>query len=115
MRCLYCKNDFLIAPSFYKEGISNVLLESLACERPIITTKDNPGCMEVLEDGVNGFGVRSDNLDDLVKAILLASNTSKAKANLMGKEGRKYVASNFNRKDVVNAYLNVISSLFSHN
>ena len=115
MRKVYCANNYLIAPSFYKEGISNVLLESLACERPIITTNDNPGCMEVLEDGINGFGVRSNNLDDLANAILKAVNTPKEKAVLMGKEGRKFVVSKFNRKDVVDAYVNVISALASRN
>ncbi len=110
MQDIYVKNDFLIAPSFYKEGISNVLLESLACETPIITTNDNPGCLEVLREGENGYGVRSNNLNDLIEAIKKACETPLDQIQIMGKNGRKFVFENFNRKDVVKSYLNVINA-----
>jgi len=45
-----------IHPTYYPEGMSNVLLESTACGRPIITT-DRSGCREVVDDGVNGYVV----------------------------------------------------------
>lgn len=110
MQKVYVMNDFLIAPSFYKEGISNVLLESLACETPIITTNDNPGCLEVLRESENGYGVRSNNLDDLVEAIKKAINTPQNQIRKMGKNGRAFVSENFNRKDVVKSYLDVINT-----
>lgn len=112
MNLIYQKNDFLVAPSFYREGISNVLLESLACARPIITTKDNPGCMEALQNNVNGLGVDSNSLDSLVSALLKASSLSKKEINKMGEEGRKQVVEKFDRQLVIDSYFEVIDLLF---
>ena len=105
------KNDFLISPSFYNEGISNVLLESLACGRPIITTNDNHGCMEVIRDGINGFGVESNNLESLYKAIEKAILLSKTEIEKMGIKGRQFVVENFDRNIVINTYLDTIEHL----
>ena len=111
MAKVYYQNDFLILPSFYREGISNVLLESLSCGRPIVTTNDNPGCKEVLLDGVNGFGVRSRNLPTLIDAILKASRCDKATIEKMGMAGRRSVCSSFDRKAVVECYEKVIQEI----
>ncbi len=115
MSDIYSDNDFLISPSFYREGISNVLLESLACGRPIITTCDNPGCKEVLEEGKNGFGVFSNDLDSLVKALIKASSLSKDEIEKMGNEGRKFVVANFDRVYVIRNYMEVIDIIKKDN
>lgn len=44
----------IVHPSYYPEGMSNVLLEGAASARPIIAT-DRAGCRETVEDGVTGF------------------------------------------------------------
>lgn len=111
MEEIYHQNDFLVSPSFYREGISNVLLESLASGRPIITTKDNPGCKEVLVDGINGFGVLSNDRVSLKEAILKASKLSKDTINKMGLAGREFVVKNFDRRIVIDNYLSVIKLL----
>lgn len=108
---IYANNDFLVSPSFYREGISNVLLESLSCGRPIICTNDNAGCKEVLIEGVNGYGVTSRDLDSLVKALLVASNTPLDKIEEMGKKGRQFVADNFERNIVIKEYLDTIKEI----
>lgn len=108
VRELYVQNDFLVSPSYYREGISNVLLESLACARPIITTLDNAGCREVLQDGINGFGVFSNDLCSLVDALDKAASLSKDDIYLMGLNGRKFVETNFDRNTVIKIYLDTI-------
>ena len=45
--------DFVVNPS-YREGLSRVNLEALAMGKPIVTTAV-PGCVETVEDGVNGL------------------------------------------------------------
>lgn len=99
-----------IHPSFYPEGISNVLLESCACVRPIITT-DRSGCRETIDDGVNGFIVRQCDSKDLIekieKFIALPHNQKKQ----MGLAGRAKVERNFDRQIVVDAYLYLLREL----
>lgn len=111
MVSIYCNSSFLVSPSFYHEGISNVLLESLACKTPVITTNDNPGCMEVLVEGKTGYGVKSDDLDSLVEAILKACTTDDNKLNEMGDFGREFVSKHFNRNITVNEYMKIINYL----
>ena len=108
MNSIYNNYHFTVAPSFYKEGMSNILLESLSCGRPIITTNDNSGCKEVLQEGINGFGVTSNDLDSLVKAIEKASLLSIDEIEKMGIAGREFVKKNFDRKIVVDIYLKTV-------
>lgn len=108
---VYSMNDFTLSPSFYKEGISNVLLESLSCGRPIITTNDNYGCKEVLVEGENGFGVKSKDLDSLVNAILKAANLNKEEIKKLGLFGREFVIKNFERKLVIQEYDKIIKTI----
>ena len=99
-----------VHPSFYPEGMSNVLLESCAAGRPIITT-NRPGCGEIVDDGVNGFIVKQQNTEDLVekleKFISLPFETKKE----MGMAARKKVEREFDRQIVVDAYLKEISEI----
>ena len=93
-----------IHPTYYPEGISNVLLESCACGRPIITT-DRSGCREVVDDGVNGFIVKQKDSMDLIKQIEKFLSLSWEERKQMGLAGRKKVEKEFNRQIVINKYL----------
>ena len=97
----------VIHPTYYPEGISNVLLESCASGRPIITT-DRSGCREVVDDGVNGFMIRQQNQDDLNQAIEKFLNLSYEQKKQMGILGRKKVEKEFDRNIVVNKYMEEI-------
>lgn len=99
----YC----LIHPSFYPEGMSNVLLEAEAMGRPVITTL-RPGCRETVEAGVTGFLFEEENKEQLIERVeefLLLPQEEKEK---MGKLARKRVEKIFDRKIVINKYLEVI-------
>ena len=50
-------SDVVVLPSYYPEGLPRTLLEGMACENIVITTK-TPGCEDVV-DGTNGFLVCS--------------------------------------------------------
>lgn len=97
----------IVHPSYYAEGLSNVLLESAACGRAIITT-NRSGCREVVDDGINGYIVRQQDSQDLIdkieKFLQLSSNERKA----MGLAGRAKVEKEFDRKLVVEKYINEI-------
>ena len=93
-----------IHPTYYPEGLSNVLLESAACGRPIITT-DRSGCREVIDDGVNGFIVKQRDSQDLISKIEKFLSLELEEKQKMGIEGRAFVETRFNRKIVVEKYL----------
>ena len=93
-----------VHPSFYPEGMSNVLLESCACGRPVITT-DRPGCREIVDDGVNGFVVRQRDSQDLTEKIEKFLCLSREEKKAMGLAGRAKVEREFDRNIVVQKYL----------
>ena len=93
-----------IHPTYYPEGLSNVLLESCACGRPIITT-DRAGCREVVEDGVNGYVIKERDSQDLIQKIEMFLNKSIDEKKQMGLEARKKVEREFDRKIVLKAYM----------
>lgn len=93
-----------VFPSYYPEGLSNVLLESAACSRPIITT-DRAGCREAIDNDRTGFLIPVNNqkaLDDAIERFLCLS---REKQEQMGLLGRKKVEREFDRNIIVNQYL----------
>ena len=96
-----------IHPTYYPEGMSNVLLESAASGRPIITT-NRSGCREIVDDGINGYVVEQENSEDLIRKIekFLALRYEEKKK--IGLAGRVKIGKEFNRQIVVNAYLDEI-------
>lgn len=108
MEPVYKMAACIVHPTYYPEGLSNVLLESAASGRPIITT-DRSGCREVVDDGVNGYIVKQKNSLDLIdtieKFLMLSANQKKA----MGLAGRKKVEMEFDRKIVVSRYLDEVA------
>lgn len=104
MNLIYEQVHCTVHPSYYPEGLSNVLLESCASGRPIITT-NRPGCREVVENGKNGFIVVERDSQDLIEKIeqfLLLSNQERKN---MGLVGRTKVEREFDRHIVINKYL----------
>ncbi len=96
-----------IHPSFYPEGMSNVLLEAEAMGHPVITTK-RPGCRETVEDGVTGFLFDERDKEQcaaLVDKFICLPHEVKQK---MGMAARKRVEQLFDRRIVVNKYLEQI-------
>ena len=98
-----------VHPTYYPEGLSNVLLESCACARPIITT-DRAGCREVVVDGVNGFVVKQKDSADLIEKLEKFLSLSYEEKRAMGLAGREKVEKEFDRNIVIRAYLNEIGA-----
>ena len=96
----------VILPS-YHEGMANGLLEAEAGGRPVLAS-DIPGCRETFDDGVTGFGFEVKNEKSLESAIEKFCLLSNAERAAMGKAARKKVENEFDRKNVVKAYLDAI-------
>lgn len=99
-----------VLPSYYPEGMANVLLESAASGRPVITT-DRPGCRETVEDGVTGFLVPPRQSRVLAETMMRFIELPFEKKQLMGIKGRKKMEREFDRRVVTNAYLKALSSI----
>ena len=104
---IYSKIHCLIHPSFYAEGLSNVLLESLACARPIITT-DKPGCKELVIDGEDGYLIKQKDSDDLINKVEMFLSLTNNQMKQMGLNGRKFVEEKYDRNIVINEYIKAI-------
>ena len=103
-----------VHPSFYPEGMSNVLLESCANGRPIITT-DRPGCGEIVDEGKTGFVVRQRDTHDLIEKMEAFIKLPYPTKRQMGIDARKRVEKEFDRNIVVKKYLDEIKNLENHN
>ncbi len=87
--------DITVLPSVSKEGLPNVLQESLAMKVPIVAS-DLGGVSEVVLDGKTGLLVKPGDVAELVRAInTLWSN--QVNYQKMGADGHRLVASKFDR------------------
>lgn len=107
VRQILTKTHCTIHPTYYPEGMSNVLLESAACGRPIITT-DRSGCREIVDDGVNGYIAEQQNSKDLIEKIEKFLKLSYEDKKTIGLAGRAKVEREFDRQIVINAYMEEI-------
>lgn len=106
---IYQKTSCTIHPTYYPEGLSNVLLESSATGRPIITT-DRAGCREVIDDAVNGYVCKQKDSEDLIKQVEKFLALSWEERKKMGLAGRKKVEKEFDRNIVINKYLQEVAT-----
>lgn len=99
-----------IHPTYYPEGMSNTLLETCACARPIITT-DRAGCREIVDDGVNGFVCAQRDSGDLIAKIERFMQLSHEQREEMGRQARLKVERCFDRQIVVEKYMMEVRNL----
>lgn len=96
----------VILPS-YHEGMANVLLEAAATGRPVLAS-DIPGCRETFDEGISGFGFPAKNAEavaDVIEHFAALTNEERAQ---MGLAGRKKMEREFDRNQVVAAYMEEI-------
>jgi len=94
----------LLHPSWYPEGMSNVLLETAASARPAITT-NRAGCREVVEDGKTGFIVPVQDESAFLRAVEKFLALPWEERKQMGLNARARVEKEFDRQLVVDAYV----------
>lgn len=100
----------IIHPSTYGEGMSNVLLENASSGRPIITT-NNPGCQETVINGKSGMIYSGGNIEELVQIIEKFLKIDNHERQKLGLEGRKYIEKYFDRRIVIETYLEKIKKI----
>ena len=90
------ESDCLILPSV-QEGISNVVLESMALGLPVVSS-DCGGMKEVINNGRNGFYFPARDSEALEKLLLKVMNLTYEEREKIINEGKKYIDQNLNSK-----------------
>lgn len=108
VRSLYEKCHCLIHPTYYAEGMSNVLLEASATGRPVIATIQ-PGTKETFLEGISGFGFKARAYHQLKNAVVRFISLSHEEKAQMGQEARNYVSQKFDRKIIIDKYSYLIT------
>ncbi|MGI6219823.1 MAG: glycosyltransferase [Bacteroidaceae bacterium] len=93
----------IVHPTFYNEGMSRVLMEAMAMEKPIITT-NIPGCRETVEEGRNGYLVPPRDALALADALRRFLSLSEEERMEMGRYGRKKAEREFDVRNVIAIY-----------
>ena len=102
--------DCIVHPSFYNEGLSRVLMEALAMQKPIITT-DIPGCRETVDPGRNGYIVKAHSVESLADGIRKFLALSEDERKQMGIYGRRKAEKEFDVKNVIAVYKKITDRL----
>lgn len=98
-RPYYAAADCVVLPS-YHEGMSNVLLESAAMGRPLITTNIH-GCKEAVVEGVSGLLCEPQDVDSLYEAMAKFLEMPRETRETMGRSGRAHMEDVFDKQKVV--------------
>lgn len=75
MENVYADTDLVILSSAY-EGMPNALIEAIGCGIPVVSYDCPIGPAEIIEDGVNGFLVKQDDIEALADKAYLALEQS---------------------------------------
>ena len=102
-------SECIVLPS-YREGTSKVLLESMSCGRPIITT-NVPGCNYLTNNNKNGFLCEKNNIKSLKKSIISFINLSDKEKNQLSLNSREFITKNFDEKNIIERYISIVNKI----
>lgn len=86
----------LTAPNGDTESLGVTLLEAMACEVPIVTTKHN-GFVETVDDGVTGYLVNERDVDSMADRMIELMKDNRLRDN-MGRSGRQRIIARYESK-----------------
>ena len=101
-------SDCIVLPS-WREGLSNILLESCSLETPVITC-NTPGCKDVVIHQYNGLLCSPKNALDLSMKMEEMIKLPNNKRTKLGKNGRERVGKNFSIDKVFDNYKDVLKA-----
>lgn len=94
--------DIFVMPSQF-EGLSNAILEAMACGLPVIATRV-VGNIDIIQDGINGILIEPNDEQSLINAItLLLTNPDKARA--LGLNAQMMVQQEYSLDKTVGKYV----------
>lgn len=107
---VYSALDIFVLPTL-TEGLSNTILEAMACGKPVITTPVG-GNTELVEDGKNGYLVAPRSSKELAERILDLIHSPKRRVQ-MGQNGREKIKKHYTWDKTVPRYEEAYEHLLS--
>jgi glycosyltransferase involved in cell wall biosynthesis len=101
--------DILVLSSLYKEGLPNVILEALAMELPVVSSR-MAGVPEVVIDGETGWMVEPGKAEELASAVVRLW-ADPAECRNMGLAGRRLMEEEMDKVHQFDAFLGHFRSL----
>jgi glycosyltransferase involved in cell wall biosynthesis len=108
---LLAMSDVFAFPSAYAEGLPRALMEAALSGMPIVTT-DQPGCMEIVRDGRNGYVTPCRNPHALAERILDLLN-DRGMAARMAALGPGIIKSEFSLERVLDQHVELYERLLA--
>lgn len=106
---IYPNLDITVLPSLSKEGLPNVLLESLAMQVPVVASQLG-GVSEAVIDGQTGYAVVPGDPEELVHAIVRLW-TDQRTYQRMRVQGRELVVEKYNKEKQFERFRNLFRAL----
>jgi glycosyltransferase involved in cell wall biosynthesis len=110
MARVYQECHIVVLPSFY-EGVPTALLEAASCGRPIVAS-DIPGCRTIVMDGINGFLVPVNDVQELANALIKLVSDRNLRM-VMGAAGRNFILEKFTTQNINQHTIQVYDSLIN--
>lgn len=101
----------IVLPS-YREGCSNVLMQSASMSKPLITA-DVTGCHNLVEHEHTGLICQVKNADDLAEKMLKMYQLTESQQLEMGRKGREKMIREYQKQIVLDAYASELDSITS--
>ena len=108
----YSRANVFVVPSVWDEPLGLVILESMACETPVVVTRKG-GIPLAVKDGKNGLFIRSRNVNDIAEKVnyLLLNEEKRLK---MGKKAREIAIEKFSWKIIAQKFIDKYEKFASY-
>ena len=106
IEAIYKASDIAVLftnPSVHAEGVSNSIMEAMACGLPVVATNGG-GTPEIVIDGHNGFLIEPHDVDTAAERIIRLINDSDIYKNLSD-NARKKIDSKFSIEKMTKEYI----------
>lgn len=105
----YNASDIFVMPSLTAEGMPYVLLEAMACAKPVIASRIG-GNTDVIDDGENGFLFTPGKIVELSSRVALFMK-GEALSQQIGMRARKQVLNDYSLQQMITRTSDVFESL----
>lgn len=106
---LYAASDLVVLPSVSLEDFPNVVLEAMACSKPVIASAIS-GVPEQVVDGETGLLVPPGDLEELARAMRILFDFKELRERF-GAAGRRRFEENFTAEKAARRYFDLYRSL----